>query len=194
MNMVKIMIADGIEVSGLKPLAGNGKFKLVFAHDSEGLKKELPDVDALLVRSKTKVTEQIFDLAKQLKFVGRAGVGVDNIDVALASKQGIIVENVPGGNTISAAEHTMAMMLALTRNIPQSHESVRKGEWKRDRFVGTELQGKVLGLLGFGRIGREVAKRALSFEMKVMAYDTFVSQDHIRSFVFQPSALDEVLS
>lgn len=190
--MIKVLIADGIDAEALGPLNSNGDFKLIFINDAAQLEKELSDADALLVRSKTKVTPEILEKGKKLKFVGRAGVGVDNIDVKAASKKGIVVENVPGGNTISAAEHTMALILALSRNIPQADASMRAGQWKRDKFVGTELQEKTLGLIGFGRIGKEVAKRALSFEMKVLVYDPFVSAEHIKSFGMQPATMDEI--
>ena len=173
--MTKIIVADGIDQESLDSLAGNGGFELAFVKDSAQLEKELPSADALLVRSKTKVNTALLEKGPRLKFVGRAGVGVDNIDVGAASKKGIVVANVPGGNTISAAEHSLALLLALARNIPRSDVSVRAGEWKREKFVGSELLGKSLGLLGFGRIGKEVGKRALAFGMKVSAYDPFVS-------------------
>jgi D-3-phosphoglycerate dehydrogenase len=119
--MVKILVADGIDAEGLGRLNDNNSFNLVFVDQPEQIKKEIVDADALLVRSKTKVTLDLLSLSRKLRFVGRAGVGVDNIDVNAASKKGIVVANVPGGNTISAAEHTFALILALSRNIPQSH-------------------------------------------------------------------------
>lgn len=192
--MTKIIIADEIEVSGLGPLQGTNGFRLVHVKDQAQLSKEIGDADALLVRSKTKVDSDLLELGAKLKFVGRAGVGVDNIDVASASKKGIIVANVPGGNTISAAEHTLALLLAVSRNVPRAHASTASGLWERNKFIGTELQGKTLGLLGFGRIGKEVAKRCMAFEMKILAYDPFVSEEHMKSFGVQPGAFDEVIS
>ena len=192
--MIKVVVADEIEASGLEPLSGNGAFKLVHVKNAEELAREIGDADALLVRSKTKVNASVIASGPKLRFLGRAGVGVDNIDVPSASKRGIVVANVPGGNTISAAEHTVALMLALSRNIPQSHASVRSGLWERSKFVGTELQGKALGLLGFGRIGREVAKRANAFEMRVSAHDPFVSEAHMKSNNVAPATFEKILS
>ncbi|MDP3804841.1 MAG: phosphoglycerate dehydrogenase [Candidatus Omnitrophota bacterium] len=141
------------------------------------LKKVIKDYDALLVRSATKVTKDVINAADKLKIIGRAGVGLDNVDVEAASKKGVIVVNTPGGNTISTAEHTFSMMLALSRNIPQADLSMRNGEWERKKFMGVELYGKTLGIAGLGRIGTEVAKRALSFEMKILAYDPYLSAE-----------------
>lgn len=191
--MFKVLIADAIDLDGLEPLASDHAFQLVFLKDSANIQNEIPDADALLVRSKTKVRADLLDLGKKLKFVGRAGVGVDNIDVAFASKKGIMVVNVPGGNTISASEHTFALILTLARNIPQSDASVRKKLWNREKFIGAELHGKVLGLLGFGRIGKEVAKRAIAFGMKVLAYDPFVSETHMKSFGVHSDSFENIL-
>lgn len=191
-DLIKVIVADGIDADGLGPVNSNGTFDLVFVKDQAELEREIGGASALLVRSKTKVTPDLLKKAPKLKFVGRAGVGIDNIDVPASTAHGIVVQNVPGGNTISAAEHTVALILALSRNIPQADASTRAGQWKREKFVGTELQGKTLGLVGFGRIGKEVAKRAQSFEMKVIAFDPFVSEAHMKSNGIQPAALDEV--
>lgn len=191
-DLIKVIVADGIDADGLGPVNSNGSFNLVFVKDQAELDREIGDAQALLVRSKTKVTADFLKKAPNLKFVGRAGVGIDNIDVPASTQRGIVVQNVPGGNTISAAEHTFALILALSRNIPQADASTRSGQWKREKFVGTELQGKVLGLIGFGRIGKEVAKRAQSFEMKVMAYDPFVSEAHMKSNGIAPATMDDV--
>ena len=158
----------------------------------EDLKKAVADVDAIIVRSETKITADVLAAAKKVKIVGRAGVGVDNIDVGAASRQGVIVVNVPGGNTISAAEHTVAMLLALSRNIPQANESLKAGEWKRSKFTGTEVQGKVLGLIGMGRIGREVAKRCQSFGMSVIGFDPYTSEEYAKNFNIKLSTLEEI--
>ncbi len=131
-------------------------------------------------------------MGKKIKIVGRAGVGVDNIDVAAASRQGVLVVNVPGGNTISAAEHTMALLLALSRNIPTANDSLKSGEWARSKFTGTELQGKTLGLIGLGRIGREVAKRCQSFGMQVIGYDPYASEDYAKAFNITLEPLDTI--
>ena len=129
----------------------------------------------MVVRSETKITKKVIDAAPQLRVVGRAGVGVDNVDVDAATQRGIVVMNTPGGNTISTAELTFSMLMALARKIPQAHMSMKEGKWNRKEFQGTELYNKTLGILGMGRIGSEVAKRALAFGMKVLAYDPYLS-------------------
>ena len=135
------------------------------------------EYDALLVRSSTEVTAKVIEAGKRLKFIGRAGVGVDNIDMEAATRKGIIVANAPEGNTLAATEHTMAMMQSLARNIPQANASLKKKEWKRSKFMGVELNEKTLGIVGFGRIGREVAKRANAMDMKCVAYDPFITKE-----------------
>jgi len=193
--MIKILIADPISDSGVSVFKShNGHFQLEAKHklNLEDLKKAVADVDAVIVRSETQITAEVLAAGKKIKIVGRAGVGVDNIDVAAASRQGIVVVNVPGGNTISAAEHTVALLLALSRNIPQASASTKAGEWKRSQFTGTELQGKTLGLIGLGRIGREVAKRCQSFEMKVIGYDPYASEEYAKNFNIEPVSLETI--
>ncbi|MDD4567027.1 D-3-phosphoglycerate dehydrogenase [Methanoculleus chikugoensis] len=150
------------------------------------------DYDALLVRSGTEVTAQVIDAGEKLKFIGRAGAGVDNIDTEAATRRGIVVANAPEGNTLAATEHTMAMMLSLARNIPQATASLKKGEWKRSKFMGVELNDKVLGIMGFGRIGREVAKRAQAMAMKCIAYDPFITKEKAASLGVEMVPLDEL--
>ncbi len=159
----------------------------------EELKKLVHDYDAIIVRSGTHLTKEIIQEAKRLKVIGRAGVGVDNVDLDAATKQGVIVMNTPEGNTISTCEHTMSMLLALARNIPQAGASVRQGEWKRGKFVGTELNGKVLGIIGFGRIGREVAVRANAFGMRVLTFDPFIAKENIRQIGVEFSDFETLL-
>ncbi|KAF5069800.1 phosphoglycerate dehydrogenase [Methanoculleus horonobensis] len=150
------------------------------------------DYDGLLVRSGTEVTAQVIDAGAKLKFIGRAGAGVDNIDTDAATRRGIIVANAPEGNTLAATEHTMAMMLSLARNIPQATASLKKGEWKRSKFMGVELNDKVLGIVGFGRIGHEVAKRAQAMAMKCIAYDPFITKEKAASLGVEMVPLDEL--
>ena len=133
------------------------------------------DVVAMVVRSETKVTRKVIEAAPKLRVVGRAGVGVDNVDVEAATQRGVVVMNTPGGNTISTAELSFAMILSLARKVPQAHSSMAAGKWDRKQFQGSELAGKTLGVLGLGRIGSEVAKRALAFGMRVLAYDPFLA-------------------
>jgi D-3-phosphoglycerate dehydrogenase len=193
--MVKILVADPISESGLDVFKNhNGHFQVEVKTKmaAAALKEAVADVDAIIVRSETQITAEILAAAKKVKIVGRAGVGIDNIDVNAASRQGVIVVNVPGGNTISAAEHTMALLLALSRNVPQANASVKAGEWKRSQFVGTELQGKVLGLIGLGRIGREVAKRCQSFGMSILGYDPFASEEYAKTFNITTATLEKI--
>ena len=175
----KVLISDSLSKEAVDILEKEKDFKVDVNTKltPEELKKVIKDYDALLVRSATKVTKDVIAVADKLKIIGRAGVGLDNVDVEAASKKGIIVVNTPGGNTISTAEHTFSMILALSRSIPQADLSMKKGEWERKKFMGVELYGKTLGIVGLGRIGTEVAKRALSFGMKVLAYDPFLSAD-----------------
>ncbi|MFY9402326.1 MAG: phosphoglycerate dehydrogenase [Candidatus Omnitrophota bacterium] len=177
--MFKILVSDPLSEESLKILKEIKDFEVEVKTglSSEELKGIIKDYDALLVRSATKVTKDIIASADRLKVIGRAGVGLDNIDLDAATQKGVIVMNTPGGNTISTAEHAFSLILALSRNIPQANISTKKGEWKRSKFMGVELYAKALGVIGFGRIGKEVAKRALSFGMRVLAYDPFLSKD-----------------
>ena len=175
---MKVLVTDPLSKEGIDILK---KEKFIVDEKpkipADELKKIIKDYDALIIRSGTKVTADIIKASGKLRVIGRAGVGLDNVDCEAASKKGIIVMNTPGGNTISAAEHTMSLILALSRNISQADVSVKKGEWDRKKFMGVELYEKTLGIVGLGRIGTEVAKRALSFGMKVIAYDPYLSVD-----------------
>ena len=179
MATMKILISDPLAEEGIKILEKEKDFKVDVKPKlpPAELKEIIKNYDAIIVRSGTKVTQDIISNAKKLKIIGRAGVGLDNVDVNAASKKGIIVMNAPAGNTISTAEHTMSMILALSRNIPQAYASMKQGKWDRKKFMGTELYNKILGIIGFGRIGAEVAKRAFSFKMKVLAYDPYLSKE-----------------
>src|SRR3989339_1614974 len=177
--MIKILISDPLSDEGIKILQEVKDFEVEVKTElkPEQLKEIIKDYDALIVRSDTKVTKDIINAASILKVIGRAGVGLDNVDLEAATSKGIIVMNTPAGNTISTAEHTMSMILALARSIPSADSSIKTGEWKRSKFMGVELYGKTLGVLGLGRIGTEVSKRALSFGMKIVAYDPFLSKE-----------------
>ena len=181
---MKILVSDPLGPSGMAELR---KDKNLVVDERPGLspaelKAIIGEYDAVLVRSGTKLTSDILDAAKNLRIVGRAGVGVDNVDLDAATKRGVIVMNTPEGNTISTAEHSFSMLMALARNIPQAYLSVKNGEWKRQKFLGTELQSKVLGVVGFGRIGREVAKRASAFGMRVVTFDPFISAEAVKEY------------
>lgn len=175
--MNKVLVSDLLSQQGLDVLINSGDFKvdveLELSH--EHLLKRIADYDALLIRSGTRVTTDVIDAAKQLKVIGRAGVGVDNIDVEAATRSGILVVNTPDGNTIAAAEHTIAMLLALARNLVPAGISLKERIWERNDYIGVELYGKVFGTVGLGKIGREVAKRANAFGMKLIAFDPFIT-------------------
>src|SRR6056297_566632 len=143
----------------------------------EELFEEIPTYDGMVVRSSTTVSEELIKAAKNLKVIGRAGVGVDNIDIPAATAGGVLVMNTPDGNTISTAEHTCGMILAVARNIPQSVDKVKNGGWDRKKYMGTEVHSKTLGIVGLGKIGSEVAKRMQQFGMTIKAYDPFASQE-----------------
>ena len=193
MTQAKILVSDDVSESGLAPLKAAG-FDVEKRTNLSGaeLRALMPDYDGLVVRSETKVTAELMDAGGRLRAVGRAGVGVDNIDVAAATARGIIVMNAPDGNTLTTAEHTMALLLALARGVPQAHASLRAGKWERKKFIGVELRGKTLGVVGLGRIGRVVAHRALAFGMKVVAFDPFVAPEQAGDFELELLPLAEV--
>ena len=176
--MTQILVSDPIADKGIEILDQAG-FEVIYNPNPtiKELHTLVCNIDGWVVRSGTKITLDLLKDARNLKVIGRAGVGVDNIDIKEATNQGILVMNNPDGNTISAAEHTIAMMMALSRNIQLGHLGMMNGEWNRSNLVGNELKGKTLGIVGLGRIGREVIKRALGMEMKIIGYDPFVNQD-----------------
>ncbi|HEX8746432.1 MAG TPA: phosphoglycerate dehydrogenase [Pyrinomonadaceae bacterium] len=195
MNQIKIFVSDDVSSSGLEPLKAAG----FLVEKKTGLKPEelreaLKDCEGLVVRSETKVTPEVMDAAPRLRVIGRAGVGVDNIDVAAATARGLVVMNAPDGNTMTTAEHTLALLMALARRIPQAVASLKDGRWERKRFIGVELQGKTLGIVGLGRIGRVVASRARSLGMNIVAYDPFIQPEQARDLEVETVALDEVFS
>ncbi len=192
---MKILISDYLAKEGIDRSKAEDGFKVRVAPglSREELIRIIPEYDALIVRSGTKVTEEVIGAASRLKVIGRAGTGLDNIDITSATKRGIIVMNAPEGNTISAAEHTISMMLALSRNIPQAHLSLRSREWNRKKFMGTEVYGKILGIVGLGRIGSEVAKRAQGLKMRVVAYDPFISKERAEQLGVTLMDLGELL-
>jgi D-3-phosphoglycerate dehydrogenase len=181
---MKIVVCDPISPKGIALLQERPEFEVVV------LPKRLPepellpvvaDATALLVRSETKVTRKVIEAAPKLRAVGRAGVGIDNVDVEAATQRGVVVMNTPGGNTVTTAELSFAMLLALARKVPQAHSSMAAGKWDRKLFQGTELLDKTLGILGMGRIGSEVAKRARAFGMRVIAYDPYLTEERAKA-------------
>ncbi|HQB94855.1 MAG TPA: hydroxyacid dehydrogenase, partial [Candidatus Omnitrophota bacterium] len=184
MKMMKVLVSDSLGQGGMAVLRREKNLQVdeKVGLKPEELKKIIGDYDAILVRSATKVTKEIIEAGTKLRVIGRAGVGVDNVDLEAATKRGIIVMNTPEGNTISTAELSFSMLMAVARNIPQADTHVKKGEWKRNKFKGSELNGKTLGIVGFGRIGREVAKRARAFNMKIMVFDPFISKESVKEW------------
>ncbi|MGB2868602.1 MAG: phosphoglycerate dehydrogenase [Bacteroidota bacterium] len=190
---MKILISDPIEQTCVDILSAEG-FQVdlkpgVPAHE---LKTIIQDYDALIVRSGTQVTAEIIAEAKRMKVIGRAGAGVDNIDVEAATRRGIIVMNTPGGNTISTAEHTLSLLLSLSRNIPQANASLKQGKWERKKYVGTELYGKTIGIVGLGKVGREVAVRCQSFGMTTIGFDPVLSPEIASKMKVELVSLEEI--
>ncbi len=190
----KILITDDLSPQGLALLeaAEDIQFDIVKGLTPATLAERIPGYDGLIVRSSVKVTEEVLAAADCLKIVGRAGVGVDNIDVNTASMRGVIVTNTPGANTIATAEHTMALLLALCRHVPQAYVSLKAGQWERKNFMGTQLYRKAIGIIGMGRIGVRVALRCQSFGMEVLAYDPYLSDEVAHDLKVKPVDLAEL--
>jgi len=188
---VKVLVRETIADAGVELL--RAKFDVDVDTDSP-LEEILGAYDALIVRSATKVTADVIAHGSRLKVIGRAGVWVDNVDIDAATRRGIVVANAPESNIVSAAEHTIGLLVALARNIPQAHAALVAGRWERSKWGGVELADKVLGVLGFGRIGRQVARRALGLQMKVVAYDPFVSAERFRELGVESASFDGVLA
>ncbi len=181
---MKILVCDPVSPKGISLLQQRPEFEVIVLANrlpETELLPQVKDVVAMVVRSETKVTRRVIEAAPKLRVVGRAGVGVDNVDVDAATQHGVVVMNTPGGNTVSTAELTFAMILSLARKVPQAAASMTAGKWDRKQFQGRELSGKTLGVLGLGRIGSEVARRAVAFGMKVLAYDPFLTEARARA-------------
>jgi D-3-phosphoglycerate dehydrogenase len=193
--MYKVLVADAIALDGLAPLRDDARFELIVKPGLKGddLAEAISGVDAVLVRSATQITRESLARANGLKVIGRAGVGVDTIDVDAATERGIAVLTAPAGNTISAAELTLALTLALARRVPAADKSMKAGQWDRKSFSGSELYGKTLGLVGAGRIGGEVAKRARAFGMQIIAFDPFLIAERALALGIERVELDEML-
>ncbi len=193
--MYRILVSDPLEKTGLAALRKSGHEVYELPAEEKGKLIELIDgYDALVVRSGTQVTAELLKAGKSLKVVGRAGIGVDNVDTKAATELGILVVNAPTANLISATEHTFALMLALARNVGKADADIKNQQWNRKKFVGTELQGKKLGVIGFGRIGQQVAHRARAFGMEILAYDPFLSDEVVRRAEAEPRTLDDLMA
>src|SRR5215212_5916125 len=171
---MRILVAEPLAPAGIELLKAQSGWDVVVS-DPKHYQDYLSEADALLVRSAVQVTKEVLAKAPKLRVIGRAGVGVDNVDLDAATAAGVLVMNTPGGNAVSVAEHTLALMLAMARYIPQANISTKSGKWEKKKFLGSELRGKTLGIVGLGSIGREVVKRARAFEMRMVAHDPYVT-------------------
>lgn len=188
----KILLTDGLDASGQSILRTSADVDDRSGISADDLLKVIADYDALIVRGRTKVTASVLDAASRLKAIGRAGVGVDNIDLEAAKKRGVTVVNAPTSTSLAVAELTFGLLLALAREIPRADSAMKQGEWLKKQLEGVELNGKTLGIIGFGRIGMEVGKRAAAFGMNVIAYDPLISEDDIKKRGADPASLQDL--
>ena len=190
--MMKIVVTDGIAQKGVDVLRSVPEFEVEVrpAVSSTELQETVRDADALMIRSATKVTAKVIEAAPRLRIIGRAGIGLDNVDIEAASRRGIVVMNNPEGNVITTAEHAIAMVMALSRNIHQATSSMKAGQWEKKKFTGREVYHKTLGIIGIGRIGRTVAERAMGLRMNVIAYDPYLGPENISSIGVEPVSLE----
>src|SRR6266513_2564059 len=195
MSAQRVLVTDTLADSGLAILRAASDIELEYRPGLKGddLLRAVTETDALITRSGTAVTRELVNAGKRLRIIGRAGVGLDNVDVDACTERGILVINAPTANITSATEHTMAMLLALCRNVPEAHASVKRGEWKRSKFMGTELDGKTLGIIGLGKIGTRISVRAKAFGMRVIAYDPYISDAVFTQHGADKVTLDELL-
>jgi D-3-phosphoglycerate dehydrogenase len=191
----RVLVSEPVAQEGLDILRAHDDIEVIFKPElkADALLGEVADVHGLIVRSQTKVTAQVIAAGKNLQVIARAGVGVDNIDVPAATRRGIVVLNSPDGNTIAAAEQTIALLLALSRNLPQAHASLSAGEWKRSAFMGVEVYGKVLGLIGLGKVGTHMARMARGLEMEIIACDPYISREHAERLGVRLVGFEELL-
>lgn len=190
----RVLVSDNLSEEGIIKLREFADVDVLLDLSKDELKARIADYDALVVRSGTKATKEIIEAGTRLKVIGRAGVGVDNIDVETATERGILVVNAPSANTISAAEHTIGMLLSISRNIPAANGSMKSGKWERKKYMGVEVNGKFLGVIGLGRVGYEVSKMAKGLGMRIVAYDPFISQDKARELGIALSSFTDVIS
>jgi len=192
---MKILVADTVSERALEALRSEASFEVVFLPGKSGasLADEIKDADALIVRSATQVNARLLEKAERLRVIGRAGVGVDNVDLEAATQKGVVVMNTPGGNAVAVAEHAVALMLALVRHLPQADGALKQGRWEKKKLIGTELRSKTIGLIGLGNIGREVARLAQAFQMEVIAFDPYVASALAREQNVRLVSLEELL-
>ncbi|MBE9501111.1 MAG: phosphoglycerate dehydrogenase [Chloroflexi bacterium] len=190
---MKVLVADPIAQEGIEALRAHAEVDVRLGMSPDELIAIISEYDALVVRSDTQVSKEVIEAGEKLQVIARAGVGVDNIDVEAATRKGIVVVNAPSGNIISAAEHTIALMLAMARHIPQANAVLRSGQWRRHDFIGVEVRGKTLGIIGLGNVGTEVMRRAKGLEMRIVAHDPFVSLEYAGTLGVELVSLDELL-
>jgi D-3-phosphoglycerate dehydrogenase len=189
---MKVLVSDSLSEEGITKLQEHFTVDVSTGLSEDELVEKIRDYDALLIRSGTQVTKKVIDAAEKLKIIGRAGVGVDNIDIEAATRKGVIVVNAPEGNMLSAAEHTIGMMMGLARNIPQANASLKSRKWERKKFMGVEVNGKTLGVIGLGRIGAEVSKRAQGLDMNILAYDPFITEERAQELGVKLASVKEI--
>src|SRR3954470_21741343 len=197
MAIPKILVADSISQRGIDEMARDGALEVAVETglSEAALIERIPDFSGIVVRSQTKVTASVVNAATRLRVIGRAGVGVDNVDVEAATRRGVIVMNAPGGNTISTAEHAFSLLLSVARKIPQADALLRGGKWDRKNLEGVELFNKTLGVIGMGRIGSELSRRAIAFGMRVLAFDPYLSATRARTLQVElVEEIDELLA
>ena len=193
--MKKVLIADKMSTEAEKVFIANSiSFDIKVGLSEDEICNIVEDYDGIIVRSATKITKKIIDSSSRLKVLGRAGIGVDNIDIETATAKGIVVMNTPFGNSITTAEHTISLMMSLARNIPQANQSTKEGKWEKNKFMGTELFNKTLGMIGCGNIGSLVAERCIGLKMKVLVYDPFLSEEQTEALGGKKVNLDQLLS
>ena len=191
----KVLITDGISPEAKEKLKKYFVTVEKKGLDPDELKSEIKDYNAIIIRSATRLTADIISAADKLEIIGRAGIGVDNVDIDAATKKGIVVVNAPGSNAVTVAEHTIALMLAVARKIPRANFSLKEGKWEKSKFKGIEIENKTLGIIGFGQIGGLVAKKVMGLGMKVAAYDPFVSEDRFKQLgITKANSLEDIYS
>ncbi len=190
---MKVLVADPVATGGRGNPEEDAEVDVKTGLKPEELLAIIGEYEGLMVRSETKVTAKVIEAGKKLQVIARAGVGIDNIDVEAATQRGIVVVNAPTANTMAAAEHSIALMMALARHIPQAHESLKGGAWKRQNFVGVEVRNKTLGIVGLGNVGSEVARRVQGFQMKVLGYDPYVSPEYARNLRVELVPLEQII-
>src|SRR5215471_1416442 len=192
---MKVLVCDDISAAGIELFRRNGfEIREAGSLKQDQLKEVIGEYDGVIVRSATKITSEVMEVADRLRVIGRAGTGVDNIDTRVATRRGIVVMNAAQGNTVTTAEHTIAMLMSVARLIPQATASLKHSKWEKSKFLGTEVNNKTIGIIGVGKIGAVVASRAIGLGMRVVAYDPYLSNEAAARIGIEPVTLDELYS